>query len=99
MSRKVRVLVRVLPIDIRYGWRDSCEGCALSLALHRALGYPVYVSGENIVKADGDPREGGRVIADLPSRARRFVADFDAGRKVAGFGFYLRVGRRDITSD
>ncbi len=97
MGKKARVYVHVLKLDIQAGYRKNCEGCPLSLAIHRALGYPVYVYGTHIRECEGDPQKGtGRLLAMLPESARRFILDLDEKRPVAPFGFYLRLSSRDI---
>jgi hypothetical protein len=99
MPKSARILVRVEELDIRAGRRENCEGCPLALAIHRALGYPVYVAGEDVGECTGDPKVLGSRLAVLPARARRFVKDFDAGRKVRPFEFRLSVApRRPSTS-
>lgn len=82
MAKLIRIRVRVEHLDIQAGRLESCESCPLALAIHRALGYPVYVAAENVGECTGDPTELGRQLAPLPASARRFLEDFDARRPV-----------------
>jgi hypothetical protein len=100
--KRLRVHVKVNALDIASGFRDCGGGCPLALAIHRAIGAPVDVGPESIFEyneafdREDDP---GRRLAKLPPRARRFLAEFDASRKVRPFGFYLRLAPRDVMGD
>lgn len=98
MGKELRILVRVLQLDLDAGYREDCEGCPLALAIHRAIGYPVYVLvGGVVTEVDGLPAEASaRTIATLPASARQFQVDYDGRRRVRPFGFYLRLAPGDV---
>jgi hypothetical protein len=86
--------IEVTQDDIDEGERQSTCDCPIALALSRATGLEGGY-GEMDIDADGLYVNGKRTLRRasnrLPSIARDFIREFDAGREVSPIRFQLTV--------
>jgi hypothetical protein len=85
-SEVTKFVIDVTATDISQGRRGSAYDCPVALAMSRALGLPVLVTGFYFVVL-GTSRF---VRFDIP-RVSLFTFDFDDGRPVQPFSFTVQV--------
>lgn len=69
--------------DIKQGKRSQPYGCPVGLAIKRATGESVFVGASFIEIGDNWPPTRDKV--------KRFIIDFDTGKKVKPFCFNIEV--------
>jgi hypothetical protein len=89
------VRVRVTARDIALGHRRNCQACPVALALtrHLADGYYVNVApdggGVFATSSDGPERYVGSFR--LPTKVKKFIEAFDAGRELCAKAFAFNL--------
>jgi hypothetical protein len=87
--------IRVTQRDIARGERGDCLLCAITLSANRATGrrcrvdFTGWCCRRLVLIIDG-----GAIAASLPPEARRWVKDYDAGRKVVPVAFAVQLQRK-----
>lgn len=93
-------LITVTLEDIANGKRDNCGYCPIALAMDRELGgqnwaafcllssCPTPVVGDKSEKPEH--ARGDYIAYETPPIAQKFINDFDMGRPVRPFSFYLK---------
>ena len=75
--------IKVLASHIKRGKRRECSLCPIALAITRQL------KPTNPVKVDNEDVFMDGKYYRLPTETRRFITNFDAGRKCKPFSFEL----------
>lgn len=89
---KLRVVVR--KEDIEHGYRNSFDLCPVAHALRR-----VGVMFPNVQTDRIAVSKSGLVWGNTPAKVRKFVQDFDCGKKVKPMTFNLYVSLRGREDD
>ena len=78
-------VISVKKKHIKNGEPENCETCPVALALREAGVNSLLVGSERFFNNTYS------TIASAPRSVQRFVASFDAGRKVKPFNFKLKL--------
>jgi hypothetical protein len=86
--------IRVTERDIDAGERGECLRCPMTLAANRATGKFCWVDFKDRAKRQLMLVIDGVGCVPLPPEARRWVKNFDAGRRVKPLAFAVEIKRK-----
>lgn len=87
MSEKIKI--DVTEYDIHVGTKNSYFSCPIAIALARATKTRIAVTTDKVYQFV--PLQTAKIVAELPSVARKFVLAFDRGRPVEPFSFEMII--------